>query len=230
MAGVVVVLVAAVVTVLLVRGGDGEQEAALAAWQADLQAWQSEQVEALTLPDGPALTEVVTGAAMAPIGEVGEVESLDEVNAACTRATAFAEQVLSTPGPPAAPATLEPGAEQSAAFEADLAALTTFQQAVAGPQSTLRQFCGTYALLIIAHTTEDAEEARVLFAQALHSQCPLEELAEECRSLIAGAQGQAGAQPVDLAAVREVIATSLGAAEDELDGAASAFADALTSA
>lgn len=225
----VVVLVAVVVGVLLTRGGDSEQEAALATWQADLAEWESAQSEALVLPDGPALTDVVTGAALSPVGEAGTTESLDEVNAACTRMTAFADQVQDTPGPPALPAEAEADAEQTAAFEADLDALTTFQQAVGGPGATLRQFCGSYPLLITAHTTEDAEEGQVMFAQALQTQCPLAELAEVCQSLTTGASGQGDSEPVDGEQVRSVLTEQLGAAEEEIDGAASAFVATLTS-
>jgi len=218
-AGVVVVLVAVVVGVLLTRGGDSEQEAALATWQADLAEWESAQSEALVLPDGPALTDVVTGAALSPVGGAGTAESLDEVNAACTRLTAFADQVQDTPGPPALPIDVDAGAEQTDAFEADLDALTTFQQAVDGPAATVRQFCGTYPLLITAHTVDDAEEAEVMFAQALRTQCPLAELAEVCESLAAGQGPAPSAEEVPA-----VVAEQLGAAEVAIDDAATAFA------
>lgn len=235
---VVLVLVVAGTAIALTRGG-GEDSAAAADWQADLATWESEQAEALVPPEGPALTDVVTGDAMTPIGAEGTQESVDEVNAACTRLTAFADQVRDTPGPPAIPAEVDPTQEQTAAFEADLAALTTFQHAVEEPGATLRQFCGTYPVLISAHQGHgDSDEARQTFTQALDAQCPLPDLADACSALAAGAQmaseeqdGEPSSPPaIDPAAVRQVIAAELTAAESEIDGAAVAFADALASA
>ncbi|WP_022917717.1 hypothetical protein [Ruania albidiflava] len=217
-AGVVGVLIAVVVAVALTHGGGEEQDAALTSWQDDLAEWETEQMQTLVLPEGPALTDVVTGAALHPIGRDAAVESLDEVNDACTRLTAFADQVDSTPGPPALPTDVTASEEQTADFEADLAALTTFQQALDGPAATVRQFCGTYPLLVTAHTVDDVEEAEAMFAQALRTQCPLAELAEVCESLAAG---QGTAPPAEAPAV---VAEQLGAAEAAIDEAASAFA------
>lgn len=234
--GVVVVLAAAALVLALTRGGNQEQERALADWQSDVQSWRAQQVEALALPEGPALTAVVTGAAMTPIGGEGTGESIDEVNAACTRLTAFTDVVRDTPGPPALPAGLDADQDQLAAFEASLAALTTFQQAVSEPAATVRQFCGTYPLLILAHTAEgEADEARLAFARALETQCPLADLAEACRALASGARiaaGDAEGEPpaIEPERIRSVIAENLAAVEDQIDGAASAFAADLTSA
>lgn len=235
---VVGVLIVAGLAIALTRGG-GEDTVAAADWQADLAAWESEQAEALVLPEGTALSAVVTGDAMSPIGTGGTEESVDEVNAACTRLLAFADQVRDTPGPPAIPADVEASAEQTEVFEADLAALTTFQQAVQTPAATLRQFCGTYPVLIGAHQSDgDEEEARSTFAQALHAQCPLPDLADACSALSTGAQMAAGGQEgepgsppaIEPDRIRSVIAEQLAAAEEEIDGAATAFADDLASA
>lgn len=239
---VVLVLVSAGVTLALTRDS-GEDRAAAADWQADLVAWESQQAEALQLPDGTALSAVVTGEAMSPIGSDGTRESVDEVNAACTRLTAFADQVRDTPGPPAIPADVEATHEQTEAFEADLAALTTFQQSVQTPGATLRQFCGTYPVLVGAHQSEaDTDEARQTFAQALQAQCPLPDLADACGALAAGAQSGGAASDGDQAGepssppaiepgqIRQVITEELTAAEEEIDGAATAFAADLASA
>src|SRR5699024_1523301 len=130
-----------------------------------------------------------TGDAMSPIGGDGTQESVDEVNAACTRVTAFAEQVRNAPGPPAIPADTEVTPEQTEAFEADLAALTAFQQAVQEPAATLAQFCGSYPVLISAHQADGAEQSRQRFTQSLDTQCPLADLADACTALSASAQG-----------------------------------------
>lgn len=235
---VVGVLIAVAVTFALTRSS-GSDTAAAADWQADLVAWESEQAEALVLPEGTALTAVVTGDAMSPIGAAGTDESVDEVNAACTRLTAFVDQVRDTPGPPAIPADVEATDEQTAAFEADLAALTTLQQSVQEPGATVRQFCGTYPVLIDAHQSDgDIDEARQMFAQALDAQCPLPALADACAALSSGAQmaageqdGEPGSPPaIEPDQIRSEIAEQLAAAEEEIDGAATAFADALASA
>lgn len=240
---VIVAVIGALVVAGLIfafaRGGSSGDTAAAADWQADLVTWESEQAEALVLPEGTALSAVVTGDAMSPIGGDGTEESVDEVNAACTRLTAFTDQVRDTAGPPAIPVDVEATEEQTEAFEADLAAMTSFQQAVQAPAATLRQFCGTYPVLIGAHQSEGAaDEARQTFAQALDAQCPLPDLAEACSALSAGAQqaaeeddGEPGSPPaIDRAQIREVIAAELNAAEQDIDGAATTFAADLTSA
>lgn len=235
---VVAVLVVAGLIFAFVRGGSDGDTAAAADWQADLVAWESKQAEALVVPEGAALSAVVTGAAMSPIGGDGTEESIDEVNAACTRLTAFADQVRDAPGPPAIPAGVDATEEQTEAFEADLAAMTSFQQAVQDPGATLRQFCGTYPVLISAHQSDgDLDEARQMFATALDAQCPLPDLAAACSDLSSGAQqgGESGdgdpGSPAALepAQIRQVIADELTAAEQEIDGAASAFAADLGS-
>ncbi|WP_147918421.1 hypothetical protein [Ruania zhangjianzhongii] len=235
---VVLVLAAAGVTMALTRDAGGDNAAA-ADWQADLTGWEGEQAQALVPPDGPALSAVVTGEAMSPLGGDGTEESVDEVNAACTRLTAFADQVRDTPGPPAVPAQVQVSEEQTAAFESDLAALTTFQQAVQEPAATLRQFCGTYPVLIGAHQSDgDADEARQTFAQALDAQCPLPDLADACSALSAGAQqggegsgGEPGSPPaIEPARIRQVIVAELTATEEAIDDAATAFAAELASA
>ena len=235
---VVAVLVIAGLIFAFARGGSDGDTAAAADWQADLVAWESEQAEALVVPEGTALSAVVTGAAMSPIGGDGTQESIDEVNAACTRLTAFADQVRDAPGPPAIPTDVDATEEQTEAFEAVLAAMTSFQQAVQDPGATLRQFCGTYPVLISAHQSDgDLDEARQMFATALDAQCPLPDLAEACTALSTGAQqagaggdGEPGSPPaVEPAQIRQVIAGGLTAAEQEIDGAATAFAADLGS-
>ena len=101
------------------------------------------------------------------------------------------------------------------------------------PGATLRQFCGTYPVLIGVHNSDgDLDERRLAFAQALETQCPLDEVAEACRSLASGARVAAGdAQgeptPIDPDAIRAMISAGLSPAEYEIETAASAFTEDL---
>src|SRR5690625_6151339 len=56
-------------------------------------------------------------------------------------------------------------------------------------RSTIRQFCGTYPLLVTSHA-EGGADAVSSFGQALDVQCPLAELDETCAALQEAASGQ----------------------------------------
>src|SRR5699024_7060504 len=150
-------------------------------WHQDLQVWEEAQAEALAAPEGPLLSEVVTGAAMTalPPEHADQVADVDEVNAACTSLTAYASKVSEAPGPPAAPADADFTDTERERFDRDLQALQTFRETVAPAASTIRQFCGSYPLLVMAHT-EGGPDAVSSFGQALAVQCPLAELDQAC--------------------------------------------------
>src|SRR5699024_12456836 len=111
----------------------------------DLQAWEGSQAEAVGAPEGPVLSEVVTGAAMTALlpAHAEQVADVDEVNAACTSLTAYASSVSDAPGPPAAPADADFTDAERERFDQDLQALDTVRETIAPAAITIRQFCGT---------------------------------------------------------------------------------------
>src|SRR5699024_2386854 len=90
------VVVIAVVAVVLTQQSQQQARAEqVDQWHQDLHAWEESQAEALAAPEGPVLSEVVTGAAMTalPPAHAEQVADVDEVNAACTSLTAYASSV-----------------------------------------------------------------------------------------------------------------------------------------
>ncbi|WP_159621478.1 hypothetical protein [Ruania rhizosphaerae] len=187
-----VVVVAVVIAVALSQRSDGERTVALEAWHADLRAWESEQTTALATPEevdlspGPAtwLSPVWAGGA-------AEAADADAMNAACTTLTAYGDQVEFAPGPPAAPAEVEPTAQESEQFEADQAALAGLRAGLTAPLSTVRRYCGTVPTLLTARAEGDAAEANHRIAESLRVQCPLPELEAVCAATIEAAEALA---------------------------------------
>src|SRR5699024_12662487 len=94
-----------------------------------------------------------------PPAHAEQVADVDEVNAACTSLTAYASSVNDAPDPPAAPADDEFTDAERERFDQDLQALDTFRETITTAASTIRQFCGTYPLLV-PHHAEGGAAAR----------------------------------------------------------------------
>ncbi|UFU03849.1 hypothetical protein LQF12_04370 [Ruania suaedae] len=191
-----VVVVAVVIAVALSQRSDGERTAALEAWHADLRAWESEQTTALAPPEG---VDLSPGPAtwLSPVwaGGAADAADADAVNAACTTLTAYGDQVDFAPEPPAAPAELEPTAQESEQFEADQAALAGLRAGLTEPLSEVRRYCGTVPTLLAARgegDAADAADANRRIAESLRVQCPLPELEAVCAATVEAAEALAG--------------------------------------
>lgn len=228
---VLVAAVAVVGVVALVLTQRNQEEAhaqEVAQWQQDLQTWESSQAEALIPPEGPLLSEMITGAAMSDLPSAAPVPvaDIDDVNAACTRLTAYTGAVDDAPGPPAGPANADFTEDERRRFEADLHALQEFRDAIEADGDLIRRFCGTYPLLITAHT-DGGPEAAQMMAEGLATQCPLDELAQACQELQAAAAGETATVVLDQEHIATVINEELTSAEETISTAAETFQDRM---
>ncbi|WP_139177535.1 hypothetical protein [Ruania alba] len=199
--------VAAVVIVLVVRENrqQAEHEAAVSDWDTQFASWESDRLAGIgagvALPDGAvSLSDAVGGTALRPAwpdaaDPDSSADSLDEVNTACTALTAYAESVDVAPEPPAPPTDLELTDQDRAPFERGSAALADLRSAVSEPISAIRQFCGTYPALILAHGTTDGAEANQAVADALAVQCPVPTLEATCTATAGAARALGGQSP-----------------------------------
>src|SRR5699024_137277 len=132
------------------------------------------------------------------------------------------------PGPPAAPADADFADAERERFDQDLQALETFRETIAPAASTIRQFCGTYPLLVTSHA-EGGADAVPSFGQALDVQCPLAELDETCAALQEAASGQMPEAEVDAVKFTESLTAERRSAEGALSAAAATFQQDLPS-
>jgi hypothetical protein len=236
----VVLAVVAVLVVLAARGGGGSAERAesIAQWGADLRTWEQERLaqfgpDGALVPTTQPLSAVVLGSADAPVLAGEEPgESLDAVNAACTAQASFPETVRGLPAPPAAPAGLDlehPDAEAVVArFDADRAALAAFVGAVGTDEPQVRQFCGTYPVLVAAHSNAamtGPADANLQLADALATQCYLPGWEPVCTAGADSARDVAAAQAGGDAIATEAAAGAADAAHAEAATAVGLGAD-----
>lgn len=169
----VLLAVGAAVFLLSGRGPDTEQRDLQQAWAADLDRWAQTTLDNL----GPGATPGAGGHDLAAVFDPAWVQpvrftpdrqpgsgagwdQVDEVNAACTAYTSYAQNVQEAVQPPAAPSSLrtdEPGAQEGAdRFIRYQQALDTLQNETADAGGAARSFCGSYAPLVAAHADSAA--------------------------------------------------------------------------
>ncbi|MBZ2197727.1 hypothetical protein [Occultella gossypii] len=222
-----VLAVVVVIVVLATRGGgaSAERSESITQWDADLRSWEQERLaqfgpDGVLVPTPQPLSAVVLGSADAPVlAGAKPGESLDAVNGACTAQASFPEVVRGVPAPPAAPAGLDlehPDTETVVArFDADRAALAAFVGAVGTDEPQVRQFCGTYPVLVAAHAnaaTTGPAEANLQLADALATQCYLSGWEPVCAAGADSARDVATAQAGGDAAATDAAAAAADAA------------------
>ncbi|WP_163542801.1 hypothetical protein [Occultella kanbiaonis] len=242
-AAVLAVVVVIVVLATRAGGASAERAESITQWDADLRSWEQERLaqfgpDGVLVPTVQPLSAVVLGFADTPVLAGQEPgESLDTVNAACTAQTSFPEAVRGVPAPPAAPAGLDlehPDAQEVVArFEADRAALATFVGAVGTDEPQVRQFCGTYAVLVAAHAnaaTTGPADANLQLADALATQCYLPGWEPVCAAATDSARDVAAAQAAGDAAATDAAAAAADAAHAQAATAVGLGADRTATA
>ncbi|UFU05667.1 hypothetical protein [Ruania halotolerans] len=201
-AALAVLIVVAVVVARENRQNE-EREAAVAHWGAQIATWESEQLAGIGAGIVPAdaagsIADAVSGTALRPVWPDvpptadSPEDSLDEVNASCTAVTAYDESVQVAPEPPAPPTDLDLTDAERTRFDEGSAALAELRNALSEPMAAIRQFCGTYPALLLAHGAENAAEANRAVAETLAVQCPAPALDGICAATIDAASALAG--------------------------------------